>query len=522
MGITTKKSLDEWKNIIKINHPEIEIIKEFDKDKFLCVCHNCGQKIYKLKKKIRQGCSICTNKQLCIGVNDLNTTANWMVKYLKDKNDAFKYMKSSSKKILFKCTDCGYEKMLKINNVYNHGFSCPICGDKISKPNKFTRALLLQLPLENLQFEYSSEWTNKKRYDAYFEYKNKKYVIEVDGDQHFTNSEWSSVEKQQINDKEKNLLAKENNVKIIRIPFLYKYELNDIKHEFEKSVLIGDLISKSNINWNLCIQASVNNILKEVCEYYNNHPNLSTMDLGKIFKLSYITIRNYLKKGTDFGWCKYSSKEAKINAMNKAVKYKKNKIEVRDSNNKLIEIYKDVEDCTNSMNKLYKDKNFTLYGIQNACLWMLPYKGFLFNYENMTLEQKYENDEMFRKVCDYYNSHENIVFSYELVDILNISVERILKYLKCGERLGVCRYSQKEVNNKRNLKGLSISRNKKCTKVALLDSNNNVVCKYESLSECARELKKKYNNLRFNRKKLKKLLLEKNSCEYQNFKFALI
>lgn len=190
-----------------------------------------------------------------------------MVKYLKDKNDAFKYMKSSSKKILFKCTDCGYEKMLKINNVYNHGFSCPICGDKISKPNKFTRALLLQLPLENLQFEYSSEWTNKKRYDAYFEYKNKKYVIEVDGDQHFTNSEWSSVEKQQINDKEKNLLAKENNVKIIRIPFLYKYELNDIKHEFEKSVLIGDLISKSNINWNLCIQASVNNILKEVCEY---------------------------------------------------------------------------------------------------------------------------------------------------------------------------------------------------------------------------------------------------------------
>ena len=72
------------------------------------------------------------------GVNDIATSAPWMVKFLKNKEDAFIYAKTSSKKIMTKCPDCGYERENSPNNIYYSGFSCPICSDKISRPNSLS------------------------------------------------------------------------------------------------------------------------------------------------------------------------------------------------------------------------------------------------------------------------------------------------------------------------------------------------------------------------------------------------
>lgn len=184
--VHNKKSLEEWDKIFKNYNSNISIIEEIGvknkKRYMLCHCSNCKQDFERNVSKCKQGCPICHNKKLAIGINDMATTAPWIMEYLYDKNDAYKYMKSSSKKILFKCPRCGFIEEKKINNVYNFGFSCKICSDGISRPNKFMRALLLQLPINNIKFEYTSKWTNGKKYDAYFEYKNIKYLIEMDGE----------------------------------------------------------------------------------------------------------------------------------------------------------------------------------------------------------------------------------------------------------------------------------------------------------------------------------------------------
>ena len=105
----------------------------------------------------------------CIqGINDIDTKVPWMVTFLKNKEDAYNFAWQSGKKITFKCPDCGCEQEKRIQDVSLSGFSCPVCGDGISRPNKFARNVLLQLPLDNLQFEYIANWTEGKRYDNYF------------------------------------------------------------------------------------------------------------------------------------------------------------------------------------------------------------------------------------------------------------------------------------------------------------------------------------------------------------------
>ena len=43
-----------------------------------------------------------------------------------------------------------------------------------------------------IKFEYKDKWTNGKIYDVYFEINNEKYVIEMDGAQHYGLSNGSS------------------------------------------------------------------------------------------------------------------------------------------------------------------------------------------------------------------------------------------------------------------------------------------------------------------------------------------
>ena len=228
-----------------------------------------------------------------------------MVNFLKNKEDAFIYAKTSSKKIMTKCPDCGYERENSPNNIYYSGFSCPICSDKISRPNKFARNVLLQISqLENLQFEYTSSWTKHKRFDNYFEYQNNKYVLEMDGDQHRIDTQWGTALEQKLNDEVKDYLARSNNVKIIRIiaPFgQYDVWINGFLNSE-----IGDLVKSANIDWNKCIEKSERSFIKELCDYYNNHNEPSTDDIAKVFKTNRHSVSKYLQLGAKIGWCNYT------------------------------------------------------------------------------------------------------------------------------------------------------------------------------------------------------------------------
>jgi predicted RNA-binding Zn-ribbon protein involved in translation (DUF1610 family) len=189
-----RKSVEELNDYLKDINSTFFIIKEIEDThrprKFICFCSSCKQEIIKSSNKLHQKCPVCSNKKIVKGINDVSTTDPWIVDYLKDKNDGYKYGRKSHKSVMFKCPICGYERenIIEVVTRHNH-YSCPQCRDKMSRPNKFIRCLLPKLGLQNLQFEYSDDWTNNKVYDAYFEYNNKKYVVEIDGDQHRQNSQ---------------------------------------------------------------------------------------------------------------------------------------------------------------------------------------------------------------------------------------------------------------------------------------------------------------------------------------------
>ena len=84
-------------------------------------------------------------------------------------------------KIQLKCNTCEYMWVTKVNNHVN-GSGCPKC--KFSKGE-----LVCSKHLENLNIEYEPEYRlnsiKSKRYDFYFEYNGKQYLLEYDGIQHF-------------------------------------------------------------------------------------------------------------------------------------------------------------------------------------------------------------------------------------------------------------------------------------------------------------------------------------------------
>ena len=83
-----------------------------------------------------------------------------LVKYFKNCSDTTIYGINSRQKVDLICPECGYERTMTIEVLSREGFCCHVCGDGISYPNKFIRAFINQLPVENVEFEYSPKWAN--------------------------------------------------------------------------------------------------------------------------------------------------------------------------------------------------------------------------------------------------------------------------------------------------------------------------------------------------------------------------
>lgn len=124
------------------------------------------------KDERRVKCPCCNNRIVVPGINDITTTAPWMIDYFQNGHEeAKKYSKSSSEKKYFKCIHCNTisKKQYHISNLYStKGLSC-MCGDKISYPNKFAYYLFKQLEkqYDYYENEFSPEWAHQYRYDNY-------------------------------------------------------------------------------------------------------------------------------------------------------------------------------------------------------------------------------------------------------------------------------------------------------------------------------------------------------------------
>ena len=302
-------------------------------------CNKCTYEFWRDENKLKNftdGCACCcpTPQVVVRGINDITTTDPWMIPYFQGGGEeASQYTSKSNKKIYPKCPDCGEvrNKLIAINKInIRHSIGCK-CSDKKSYPNKFSYAFLEQLPIENWETEYSPDWLRPYLYDNYFEYNGNKYVLEFDGslghgNKQYKNKKWIKDEDGIKRDIIKDNLAKENNVIVIRIDAQQSVKEYIVKNILSNKTLV-DIFGEAlnNINWDICNLKATKNIIKEVCEYWENNNHCEYKILKDKFHINYIgTIQDYLKRGNVLGWCNYDKQSYRKERQEKTFGHKIN------------------------------------------------------------------------------------------------------------------------------------------------------------------------------------------------------
>ena len=372
----TKLTNEEFLSRLELLKPTYKVIDKYItcETKVRCSCNICGGiwKATPTKLLNGRGCPICVGKDCVAGINDIATKRPDLIKYFVDKEDATRYTTGSGQRLIFKCPDCGQEKEMTISVLTCSGFSCDICSDSISYPNKYMRGFLSQLPVENVDYEYSPEWIKPLRYDGYFEYNGQSYIMEMDGALGHGKSKYGSKEKDiegLKKDKYKESMARQHNIKVIRIDCEVS-ESDYISNNIINSELV-DIFDLSSIDWNKCNEFATKNIVKEVCDYFNK-TNLNPSTIAKVLKLGNNTVRRYLKRGTELGWCNYQP--------NSTIRIIKKAIDVFDMNNNKLHHFESLNECCSFMEKQYGE-TFDRHTIGKTCRGeKKSYKGFIFKY----------------------------------------------------------------------------------------------------------------------------------------------
>lgn len=259
------------------------------------------------------GCPYCSGKYAIIGETDLWTTRPDIAMLLKNSEDGYILKEHSHKKIDFICPICDSVINAFVLNVCRQGLSCKICSDGVSYPNKFARALLGQLHVSNIIYEYAPDWVKPYIYDNYFEYNGKKYILEMDGgighghySYDFDGTDIIGSER----DKYKDIQALNHGILLIRIDCDYK---NKNRFEYIKNSIMDSKMSSifnlSSVDWNVCNQLSLCSLVKTVSDFWNG--GLGIQDIIEKVPYSRTTIRKWLKQGSSAGICDYTPIEAK-------------------------------------------------------------------------------------------------------------------------------------------------------------------------------------------------------------------
>ncbi|MDF2884563.1 MAG: hypothetical protein K0R54_5130 [Clostridiaceae bacterium] len=341
LGIISEEFKYEINQKLKSKHRDITIIdrkyipnNKNQKVKFyLYQCNICHYEGWVSEYQINKNkkCACCTNQSVVEGINDIPTTAPWMIPYFQGGYDEAKlYTKCSGHKIIPVCPDCGRIKdkpiiISSLNSNFSIGCSC---SDGISYPEKFIINLLNQTNL-NYTYQLSKKnvnWISSNiKYD--FAILDNSCIIESHGLQHYLDrtsykSYWKrTLEEEQENDKYKEQLAIENSIEHYIVLDCRKSELEWIK----KSVMDSELptllnFTENDINWLECHEFACSNLSKEVISLWNK--GLSIYNITNIIKIDRHTVSKYLKQGNSISLCEYNTKLANDRSKN----IKKNKI----------------------------------------------------------------------------------------------------------------------------------------------------------------------------------------------------
>lgn len=240
--------------------------------------------------KAGYGCGVCYGRQVNEN-NSLYTIRPDLLKFLSNEADAKTVTPQSHKTITMKCPICGTEKAMKIQTLSNQGFSCSICSDNFSLPEKYVSNILQELQIAYIP-QYSPTFANKKRYDFYIPDLN--LIIETHGKQHYVDGNfYITLEEQQSNDRLKKILAIENGINNyieINCSDTSFIEMTDqIKISLEK------FIDFSTINFELLYMKSQDSKIVEAWNLFKATQDISFVSIE--LKISKPTIRKYIKLG---------------------------------------------------------------------------------------------------------------------------------------------------------------------------------------------------------------------------------
>lgn len=280
----------------------------------------------------KYNCPCCSGYQVYKGYNDFNTKRPELAQYLVNYQDGYKYTEWSSEELEWKCPSCGNIMKKKISYISKYGVTCPRCDDGYSYPNKFIYNSLLQIEnqLDFLDREYRPDWCKYKYkdkncygiYDIYFEKNNKKFVIEMDGglghgNRSYTNSK-TNRDELIFRDKEKDRLASEHNIKVIRIDC--NYETNDRYQFILNNILkseLSSILDLSKVNFNQSNTQSQQSLFIKAVELWNLGENIS--QIKSELHIHESTVTSYLKSALKYNMCDYSVKESRRRSYSNAV-----------------------------------------------------------------------------------------------------------------------------------------------------------------------------------------------------------
>lgn len=335
-------------------------------------CLKCGQigERNEIKLKKSRECSVCglVPKKIIKDVNSIFKTHPQLVKYFVNIEDTYTHASMSNKTVPLKCPICGLIRTdIAICRLNVWGFSCYKCGDGFSVPAKFMFNILNSL---NIEFENEKlfdwckfEYKNLERrgfYDFYFKLNNKEYIVEVDGGHHKTGRHKITAEDQNFIDNYKDKLAKEHNIKMIRIDSEFS-EYDFILNNIIQSKL-NDIFDLTKVDFKRCFdEAAGSSLVKKVCDMWND--SIEIVEIIKKLKLSENTIRKYLNIGNDIGWCRYNlMKTLKENGLIDSTK-----INLYDNNNIKIAEFKSIRDAV-KQSKIFFGKTLTYSRVCQICV----------------------------------------------------------------------------------------------------------------------------------------------------------
>lgn len=354
----------------------------YDKKWYKYTCNKCGWAegwIEENSLRFGGGCLCCANKKAILGINTIWDTNRWMCDLGVSEEDAKTHTCGSGEYIFITCPDCKKRKRIRISTIYNRkSISCN-CGDGEFYPEKFMTSVLKQLELEFAK-EYSPKWVGLegRRYDFHIPKYN--MIIETHGMQHYKESKGfkRSLQEEQENDRLKRELAFNNGID--------KYIVVDCRESkfdwivFNVYKQFKDYFDISKVDFGKAEEYALKNIVKEVCEYWNQKEEWeTTQNLGLKFNLDRGTVTKYLKRGAILGWCDYNSKTEYDKGVSKLTKLKSKKIEIFKDNISL-GMFESCSGLSRQSEELFGVK-LNINGISRVCSGKAKqYKGYIFKY----------------------------------------------------------------------------------------------------------------------------------------------